>query len=71
MVVNPLGEILCEADENEAIMYADIGEFPLREGGIWLINKIRRCWLLLDKISLLLLRGGLMFTRMWLHPLEE
>jgi omega-amidase len=27
MVVNPLGEILCEADENEAIMYADIGMF--------------------------------------------
>lgn len=26
MVVNPLGEVLCEADENEAILYADIGE---------------------------------------------
>jgi predicted amidohydrolase len=26
MVVNPLGEVLCEADENEAIVYADIGE---------------------------------------------
>jgi hypothetical protein len=26
MVVNPLGEVMVEADENEAILYADIGE---------------------------------------------
>ena len=31
MVVNPLGEVLCEADENEAILYADIGKSePIR-----------------------------------------
>jgi predicted amidohydrolase len=39
MVVNPLGEVLCEADENEAIVYADIGEFsalmPERKVRVW------------------------------------
>lgn len=26
MVVNPLGEVMVEADEKEAILYADIGQ---------------------------------------------
>lgn len=29
MVVNPLGEVVVEADEHEAILYADIGKFSV------------------------------------------
>lgn len=42
MVVNPLGEVLCEADENEAIVYADIGEFSALKPG-WMFGYGSSC----------------------------
>lgn len=49
MVVNPLGEVMVEADENEAILYADIGEYTpsidsslVNECAARAVNKLRR-----------------------------